>query len=132
MKYDINIQQIIELHPAFETAYKSVMKDYGEDSIEDAIFLSIVMSEFSYCFVEQISHFDDKTIGRLFKILEDFITSSDERLQNAVATSFLENLQNHESNGNFNFLRIAEYLGTESHAYCKGWDQFTGVKSRGL
>lgn len=53
-------------------------------------------------------------------------------VQDAAATCFLENILNYDSAGRLKASSFVHLLGTESKAYCKARDEFTGVKTPGL
>jgi hypothetical protein len=48
-----------------------------------------------------------------------------------MATSFLEHLLS-QSPDEINFRNVVQYWGAHTIGYCKAWDEFTGVKTKGL
>lgn len=71
-------------------------------------------------------------IKEIFSLIEFFIKEGNQTVQDAAATCFLENLINYTSAGTLKPETFLCYLGPESKAYCKAWDEFTGVKTEGL
>ena len=73
----------------------------------------------------------------LFDFIEDMIIIKDQKLQDAVATCFLENFLNYSSEDELDSHYVdpatfVPFLGEESKDYCKGWDEFTKVRTPGL
>lgn len=69
---------------------------------------------------------------KLFGLIENFIKEGDFNVRDAASTCFLENLINRASWGDLSPNQFIPYLGSKSKAYCKAWDEFTGVKTPGL
>jgi hypothetical protein len=65
-------------------------------------------------------------------MIEHLMLQGDDAVKDAVATCFLENLINRTSAGDIPAANFVHLLGPESVAYCKAWDEFTGVKTEGL
>lgn len=74
----------------------------------------------------------EKELKEIFLLIEYFLNEGDRDVQDAVATCFLENLINATSWKTLKPETFLCYLGPESRAYCKAWDEFTGVKTQGL
>lgn len=55
-----------------------------------------------------------------------------DKVRDAVATCFLENLINAVAWGRIPSSSFIHLLGEESKKYYKAWDEFTGVKTEGL
>lgn len=113
--------------------FRQPLEDLREDWEPDPVALSIEMSEFSW-FVAGLL----KDAGRSEQVeaalafVEDLLVRGDEALKDAAATSFLENLLNQVSGGELDPATFVDLLGPQSRAYCKAWDEFTGVKTPGL
>jgi hypothetical protein len=67
-----------------------------------------------------------------FELAEKFMVEGSSRVQDAVATCFLENLINAVAWGRIPASGFVHLLGEESRKYCIAWDDFTGVKTEGL
>ena len=74
----------------------------------------------------------EQEIKEIFSLIEFFIDEGNQSVQDAASTCFLENLINSTSWGKLKSETFLCYLGPESKAYCKAWDEFTGVKTEGL
>jgi hypothetical protein len=67
---------------------------------------------------------------KLFGLIETYIDGDQEDLADAAATCFVDNLQNASS--------IVDpelwipYAGQKTREYARAWDEFTGVKTKGL
>lgn len=72
---------------------------------------------------------DTTTLPKLFSIIEEILVTGDDAVKTAVATCFLESLQNLESNGRIDASKFVPLLGPESRRHCLAWDYFTGVKT---
>ena len=75
---------------------------------------------------------NDSKTKSMFDLIEYLILNGDKQLQDAVKTSVLEGLINYSSSGRLKPEQFIHYLGPKSKAYCKAWDEFTGVKTPGL
>jgi hypothetical protein len=71
-------------------------------------------------------------LNRIFSFIENLIINGDQDVRDAATTCFLENLLNYDSAGRVKASTFVHLLGPESKAYCKAWDEFTGVKTPGL
>lgn len=64
----------------------------------------------------------------VFKLIEQFMDEGEQNIKNAVATCFLENLQNVGTPPE----KWVQYLGEKSRSFCQAWDEFTGVSTPGI
>ena len=69
-------------------------------------------------------------LDAVLAVVERAITVGDDHTRAAVATGFLEALINDVSRPGLEL--IVERLGPESKAFCRGWDEFTGLRTPGL
>lgn len=93
-----------------------------------------IMSAFS-TFIEDKIALNDMSffeLKRTFTFIEKLLVHGDASVQEGVATCFLENLINATSWGTIHASSFVPYLGKKSVEYCKGWDEFTGVKTEDL
>jgi hypothetical protein len=70
-------------------------------------------------------------LPRIFALVERCLEEGTEVVQTAMATCFLENLQNVLS-AERAAERLVPFLGPKSRAYCRAWDRFTEVFTPGL
>ena len=80
-----------------------------------------------------ISTKKQRELKEIFLLAEFFLNDGDHHVRSAVATCFLEGLINFISHNRITSEKLMPYLvGKESIEYCKAWDKFTGVKTKGL
>ena len=90
------------------------------------------------CYAEDILNMSyitiekQQKIEKIFSVIEFFLNEGDNNVKDASATCFLENLLNDASSGRVKSEMFVHYLGIKSIAYCKAWDEFTAVKTKGL
>lgn len=70
-------------------------------------------------------------IKKIFDFVEFLLCNGDESVQNGAATCFLEHLFNIDEAG-IKFKTFYPYLGKNSVDYCRGWDEFCGMRTEGL
>lgn len=73
---------------------------------------------------------DRSRLVSVFRIAEQGLVSGTETVKDAVATQFLEALQ-HASDDEVARIWVP-LLGEESRAYCRAWDEFSGVRTPSL
>ncbi len=96
--------------------------NFGEESSVYGVF-----SDFSTLVIEILEAGKLPDAEKLFSYIETVIAEGGQPA-NAACTCFLENILNHDVEpGSF-----VSYLGTKSRDFCRGWDEFTGVKTCGL
>lgn len=81
--------------------------------------------------VDMIKSKDEAEMKKFFDYVEFLICSGDDLVQTAMTTSFLEYLMSKDPN-EIQFTTFAKYLGKNSIEYCRAWDKFTGVRTKGL
>lgn len=92
-----------------------------------------VMNEFSY-YVKELLMTKQQNIPLIKDVcnyIEYLLRHGDEDVQNAAATCFLENLMNITPE-QIDPKHYIPYLGPLSKEYCRAWDEFTGIKTKGL
>ncbi len=82
--------------------------------------------------IDSIEKNDQIDLGNVFYTIEEFLVNGDQDVKDAAATCFLESLVNMSSWGRISPNTFVPLLGPESRACCRGWDEFTGVKTEGL
>jgi hypothetical protein len=127
---NISGEQCIELmketFPHFLHYWDKFIQDFGADE-----GLSIQMIPFGDYAIDMIKSNNVSQIIRIFDFVEYMLIDGDEPVQNAIATSFLEYLQNQDPD-EIQFSKFSKYMGKEAIAYCKAWDEFTGCRTEGL
>lgn len=122
------MQNILERVPAFKQDWQTHL-DYwnGEEA-----GLCNDMSEFSRYVADLILTNQLESLPQIFSLVEEFLNEGNQQVQEAIATCFLENLINCCSSDDLDAEAFIHLLGPASEAYCKAWDEFTGVKTKGL
>lgn len=90
------------------------------------------LSAFSTFVIENLAKMDEERKAEVFNVIEYLLLEGEQCVQEAVATCFLENLQNSAEPNKFPTLSFVSYLGQKSREYCLAWDEFTGAKTDGL
>lgn len=133
MVSEIEILEILSREfPGFKDAWEKEVNDIWDG---DNPGLSLTLAGFSHYIKDLIAenNVNNKdTIELAFKLAEKFMVEGDSRVQDAVATCFLENLINAVAWGRIPASGFVHLLGEESRKYCKAWDDFTGVKTEGV
>ena len=103
----------------------------AELSLWDDEGMFAIFSPFAAYTRELITANNPIQLKRIFENIEFLLTEGDESVQSGVATVFLEDLMNKDPD-EIKFSSICQYLGKESIAYCRAWDEFCGVRTEGL
>jgi hypothetical protein len=91
----------------------------------DELLPTILMARFADVLAHAWNATPVLTRQHIFDTIERFMVEGDERLQNAVATGFLEALLNHMLEVNIDRPMVEAMLGPESISYLKEWDRFS-------
>ena len=81
--------------------------------------------------VEKVRNEEYKDVEYALKCVEELIEIGDEDVKASMTTGFLEALL-HQDPHNIQFEKFAHLLGPESKEYCKAWDEFCGMRTKGL
>jgi hypothetical protein len=119
---------ILDKVPEFKTAWQVHLDFWGEDEAG----LSNDIAEFASFIISNIVKMDDEKKKNIFRLVEDCLNDGDEFVKDAIATCFLENLLNAVSDKKLSSESFIHFLGGKSRAYCKSWDEFTGVQTPNL
>jgi hypothetical protein len=125
------MKMILEYFPKFQEKWQEHL-DWWEG---ESAGLCNDMAEFSHYIRDLILRKDNKNeeaIKLAFILIERLMVEGTEEVQTAAATCFLENLINAVSWERISAESFVHLLGKESKAYCRAWDEFTGVKTEGL
>ena len=144
------IKLILIKFPAFKEHWLAYLDYWREPSDDDRSGTVLELTDFAQIanglpgIVLDLSEFADYVIGliekgdvdvlylyEIFVFIEFLMLNGDEDVQTATATGFLEAMLN-ATPERINASTYVPYLGKESVAYCKAWDEFTGSKTDGL
>ena len=120
------IELMKEKFPKFLSYWKSYIRDHGSD-----LGLTIQMMPFEEFTIDVIKSNDELEVKKIFDFVEFLLCNGDESVQNVITTSFLEYLMSKDPD-EIQFTSFAKYLGKNSIGYCRAWDKFTGVKTKGI
>jgi hypothetical protein len=81
--------------------------------------------------IDVIKSKDEIEIKRIFDFVELLLQEGDQSMRNAAATGLLEDLLSKDP-AEIKFSTFVKHMGEEAIAYCKAWDEFTGVRTKGL
>ena len=119
---------ILQNVPDFERAWRAHLEYWdGEEA-----GLCNDMSAFSSYVEDLVAKNRTENLKPIFDLIEQLMNDGDQTVKDAVATCFLENLINRASAGSVPARAFVHLLGPRSRAYCKAWDDFTGVRTEGL
>jgi hypothetical protein len=119
---------ILQEVPEFDEHWQAHLKYWGDEEAG----LCNDMSEFSKYAADLIQNGQFANLPVVFDVAERLMVEGDNEVKDAVATCFLENLLNIAGTEQLDASKFVDLLGPESRAYCKAWDEFTGVYTEGL
>lgn len=122
------IQQLLATATHIRSQHELLINEWQPDAPP----LTIVFSSAGRALCSQISNLLDPEIATLWQAVERLIVHGDSAVKNAVTTGLLELVLGEASAGRFDMKLITKYLGPETKAYCKAWDEFTGCKTLGI
>lgn len=120
------IELIKEKFPGFLSYWKAYIRDFGADN-----GLHIQMLPFDEYTIDTIKSNNKAEIEKIFNFVEFLLCNGDDYVQTAITTSYLEYLMSKDPD-EIQFASFVKYLGENSKGYCRAWDKFTGVKTKGL
>ncbi|MFE7560139.1 hypothetical protein [Kitasatospora sp. NPDC057500] len=102
----------------------------GEVEDEDDVPpVTIRLGSAAHVYAEHAAGFTEEQTRRLFRLLEELLEKGGDD-GDAVATGFFEALLNAWDNG-FDLNAVWPEVGPEARAYCRAWNDFTGVGTPG-
>lgn len=119
---------ILDMVPEFKPAWQAHLDFWGEDEAG----LSNDISAFASFFISDVTKLSIEKRQEIFLFAEKCLKEGDAFVKDAVATCFLENLLNAVSDETISSESFIPYLGEEAIAFCKSWDEFTGINTPGL
>lgn len=121
------IEIILNKFPGFQMHWEQHCKNYG------GIGLCMDLSAFSFytmSLLKKNTTSERKELQEIFDHIEHLLNFGDKDVQDAAATCFLENISNRTPS--IPASSFVPFLGKESKAYLKAWDEFIGLKTEGL
>ncbi len=123
------LQEMLRFSPDFAPRWQAEREWWGDDEHPHPRYH--LFSSFSTLIAEQLERGDTTGLAPLFAWVETLVAGEDDDLANAAQTCFLENLLNQVPNTISPDLFVP-LLGPESAKWCRVYDDFTGVKTKGL
>lgn len=124
------VKELSAFTPDFSIIWAFKRKEYAFHGLDDDPDEHSVFLEYNQFLIAYLDHLSPAIKNELFTYIENVLTSGDENLENAVATCFLESLI--QKSPLYNPESFFPFLGKESREYCKSWDTFNNVKTKGL
>lgn len=120
------IKILKEKFPKFIPYWESHINYWGED--DGIVRQASTLTDYV---VDVVKSQDDNEIERIFDFIEFLMCHANQSAQEAVATGFLEDLLNRDPH-EIQLIKVYQHLGEETLAYCRAWDKFTGVFTKGF
>jgi len=130
VKISALVEELNEIAPGFDAVWSGWLKEDEEYGDGDKPSVHDIFLEFNNFIISLLDSLSLQTKSKLFVYIENALTSADETLNNAVATCFLESLV--QKSLQYKPENAFPFLGPESKAYCKAWEEFNGMKTEGL
>ena len=90
-----------------------------------------VFGVFSHYIADRLTRRADPELRKVFEYVESKLADDDSEVGNAACTCFLENLMNRVPE-TIPPRHIVPLLGPKSRQFCRAWDQWCGMKTKGL
>ncbi len=119
---------VLQEVPEFSERWQAHL-DYWEG---ETAGLCIDLAEFSDYTVNLIQNSQSSNLRVIFDLAERLLVEGSSEVKDAIATCFLENLINVAGTDKLDASKFVNFLGPQSRAYCRAWDEFTGVRTPGL
>lgn len=124
-------KSLLEVFFEADSQYRSHYKKFAG---AEETTLSGSASEFSHYLGDRLKAGAYPSARKVFQAVESLLeeSASSSEVKDVLCTCFLENLVNRFTESPEVLARFVPLLGERSKAYCKAWDEFTGVKTPGL
>ncbi|MDT0581711.1 DUF7674 family protein [Brumicola blandensis] len=124
------VEELESMTPGFMKVWIEWLKEDeefgdGEQPNEHTVFL-----EYNHFIVQKLDDLSSENKIILFGYIENALNSHDDNLSEAVATCFLESLV--QKSGQYKPENCFPFLGPKSKAHSRAWDEFNGMKTKGL
>jgi len=118
---------ILKKFPGFEPQWQEYLEFWGGETRGGLCNDMSAFSDYAIYIINENK--SQQEVETIFKFIEELLHVGSEDVRDAATTCFLENLINATSAGTVAASSFVKLLGPESKAYCKAWDEFTGVKT---
>lgn len=120
------IELMKENFPKFLPYWEAYIRAFGSDN-----GMTIQLMPFGNYTIDLIKSCDEAEMKKIFDFVEFLLCHSNESVQNAMTTGYLEYVIGQDPD-EIKFSTCVKFLGQNSIAYCKAWDEFTGCRTEGL
>ena len=120
------IELMKENFPKFISYWETYISDHGSD-----LGITIQMLPFSKYTIDVVKSNNNEEMVKIFSFVEFLLCNGDDDVQTAITTSYLEYLMSKDPD-EIQFTTFVRYMGKNSIEYCRAWDEFTGVRTKGL
>ena len=90
-----------------------------------------VVAVFSHFVAARLAQEPTEELQRIFQFVESNLTDDGSDLDNALCTCFLENLMNRVPE-TIEASRLVPLLGPKARRFCRGYDEWCGMRTEGL
>jgi hypothetical protein len=119
---------ILQRYPNFKTIWEKHLAEWGDE--EPGLLMD--MDAFVYYTLILIKDKHIEEVKDIFLFVEKLLVEGDENVKNAVKVVYLEHLINLSDTKALSPEDFVYLLGEQSRLFCRAWDEFSGVKTRGL
>jgi hypothetical protein len=123
---DKAIERLEATHLPFHAARAELLSDWRQETPP----LSLIMAAYARAICSHVDGLSPEQRRQLFSLVEELLEHGDDEVSTAIATCFLEGLQN--ASDRFDFRQVAPFLGPLSRSHCVAMDRFHGICTRGL
>ncbi|MBC7817295.1 MAG: hypothetical protein IAG10_10435 [Planctomycetaceae bacterium] len=121
--------ELLGLCPEFTVAWNDECDLWTSD--DGSFTVHGVFAVFSHYIADRLSRGSDPSLSEVFDYVESKLMEDDSEVDNAATTCFLENLMNRVPE-KIDPRHLVPLLGPKSRKFCRGWDEWCGVKTEGL
>jgi len=124
------VEELESMTPGFMKVWSDWLKEDEEFGDGEQPNSHTVFLEYNDFIVQKLDELSYENKNNLFSYIEDALNSHDKDLSEAVATCFLESLV--QKSTQYKPESYFPFLGPKSTAHSKAWDEFNGMKTKGL
>ncbi len=125
---DDAIQRMIRSSDHMKNAYGPIVAYWSPETPP----ITCVFEEFGSCLCTHAVSMDRSELANVLSTIEELLVHGTQSVKEAVATGALECILHTADTDAFDIAILLPFLGRESKEYCRAWDEFTGVKTKGL
>lgn len=124
------INLILERVPEFKDDWDRFQKDWKDEEVKPGLCGQV--SEFSHFVADNHKQLGPQRMREIFSLAEEILQMGDNDSQTAITTCFLENILNRCSYRLIPPEAFIPFLGPESRAFSRSWDELSEDRTPGL